>query len=129
MLHDKGLNTAVGDEGGFAPNLKSNEEALEVIIKAIETAGYKPGDDIMIALDVASSELYKDGFYYLNAESSPKVSTASKVSVIVPIWFTLTSIALPTFCSIPCTNLRVFVTNKFKNLWLCQLVQALSKKH
>lgn len=72
VLHDKGLNTAVGDEGGFAPNLKSNEEALEVIIKAIETAGYKPGDEIMIALDVASSELYKDGFYYLNAESSPK---------------------------------------------------------
>ncbi len=74
VLHDKGLNTAVGDEGGFAPNLKSNEEALEVIIKAIETAGYKPGEDIMIALDVAASELYKDGFYYLNAEKNPKKS-------------------------------------------------------
>lgn len=74
VLHDKGLNTAVGDEGGFAPNLKSNEEALEVIIKAIETAGYKPGDDILIALDVASSELYKDGFYYMNAEANPKKS-------------------------------------------------------
>ncbi len=79
VLHDKGLNTAVGDEGGFAPNLKSNEEALEVIIKAIETAGYKPGDDIMIALDVASSELYKDGFYYLNAESSPKKSAEEMI--------------------------------------------------
>ena len=79
VLHDKGLNTAVGDEGGFAPNLKSNEEALEVIIKAIETAGYKPGDDIMIALDVASSELYKDGFYYLNAESNPKKSAEEMI--------------------------------------------------
>ena len=79
VLHDKGLNTAVGDEGGFAPNLKSNEEALEVIIKAIETAGYKPGDDIMIALDVDSSELYKDGFYYLNAESSPKKSAEEMI--------------------------------------------------
>lgn len=79
VLHDKGLNTAVGDEGGFAPNLKSNEEALEVIIKAIETAGYKPGDDILIALDVASSELYKDGFYYLNAESNPKKSAEEMI--------------------------------------------------
>ena len=79
VLHDKGLNTAVGDEGGFAPNLKSNEEALEVIIKAIETAGYKPGNDIMIALDVASSELYKDGFYYLNAESNPKKSAEEMI--------------------------------------------------
>ena len=59
--------------------LKSNEEALEVIIKAIETAGYKPGDDIMIALDVASSELYKDGFYYLNTESSPKKSAEEMI--------------------------------------------------
>ena len=79
VLHEKGLNTAVGDEGGFAPNLKSNEEALEVIIKAIEVAGYKPGDDIMIALDVASSELYKDGFYYLNAEQNPKKSAEEMI--------------------------------------------------
>jgi enolase len=58
VLKDKGLNTAVGDEGGFAPNLKSNEEAVEVILKAIEKAGYHPGDDVVIALDPASSEFY-----------------------------------------------------------------------
>lgn len=58
VLKDKGLSTSVGDEGGFAPNLKSNEEALEVILLAIEKAGYKPGDEILIALDVASSEFY-----------------------------------------------------------------------
>ncbi len=58
ILADRGYSTAVGDEGGFAPNLKSNEEACEVIIEAIKKAGYKPGDDIMIALDPATSELY-----------------------------------------------------------------------
>ncbi len=58
VLKDKGYNTSVGDEGGFAPNLKSNEEALEVILKAIEKAGYEPGEDILIALDPASSEFY-----------------------------------------------------------------------
>ncbi|MFW5826680.1 MAG: phosphopyruvate hydratase, partial [Alkalispirochaeta sp.] len=58
ILHDSGYSTAVGDEGGFAPNLKSNEEAVEVILKAIEKAGYKPEQDIMIALDPASSEFY-----------------------------------------------------------------------
>lgn len=63
VLHDKGLGTAVGDEGGFAPNLGSNEEALEVILRAIEKAGYAPGDDIHIALDPASSEMAKDGGY------------------------------------------------------------------
>ncbi len=63
ILHDAGHNTAVGDEGGFAPNLKSNEEALSLIMKAIEEAKYKPGDDIILALDVAASEFYKDGKY------------------------------------------------------------------
>ena len=58
MLKGKGLNTAVGDEGGFAPNLATNEEAIQVIIEAIEKAGYKPGDDVKIALDVAASEFY-----------------------------------------------------------------------
>ena len=58
VLTGKGLNTAVGDEGGFAPNLGSNEEALEVIIEAIEKAGYKPGEDIVLGMDVASSEFY-----------------------------------------------------------------------
>ena len=72
VLQDKGLNTAVGDEGGFAPNLGSNEEALQVIMKAIEVAGYKPGEDIYIALDVASSELLKDGKYIMAAEKNPE---------------------------------------------------------
>lgn len=72
VLQDKGMNTAVGDEGGFAPNLKSNEEALEFIVKAIELAGYKPGDDIFIALDPASSEFYENGIYTLGAEAQPK---------------------------------------------------------
>jgi enolase (EC 4.2.1.11) len=69
VLHDKGYNTAVGDEGGFAPDLKSNEEAIQVILEAIEKAGYKAGEDIMIAMDAASSELYKDGQYYLASEN------------------------------------------------------------
>ncbi len=68
ILKSKGYATSVGDEGGFAPNLKSNEEALSTIIEAIEKAGYKPGDDIMLALDTASSEFYKDGKYDLAGE-------------------------------------------------------------
>ncbi len=63
ILKKQGLNTAVGDEGGFAPNLKSNEEAITIIIKAITESGYSAGQDIFIALDVASSEFYKDGKY------------------------------------------------------------------
>jgi enolase len=69
VLHDRGLATAVGDEGGFAPNLESNEEALEVIMSAIDKAGYKVGKDIYLGLDVASSEFYKDGHYVLEAEN------------------------------------------------------------
>jgi enolase len=68
VLKGKGYNTSVGDEGGFAPNLKSNEEALQVIMEAIVKAGYKPGEDILLALDVASSELFKDGVYTLENE-------------------------------------------------------------
>ncbi|MGI6036967.1 MAG: phosphopyruvate hydratase [Limnochordia bacterium] len=68
VLGSRGLNTAVGDEGGFAPNLQSNEQAIEVIIEAIEKAGYKPGDDVSIALDVASTELFKDGKYVFAGE-------------------------------------------------------------
>jgi len=71
ILSNKGYNTAVGDEGGFAPDLKSNEEAIELIIRAIEQAGYRAGEDIFIALDPASSEFYKDGRYVLNAEKEP----------------------------------------------------------
>ncbi len=76
VLKDKGLNTAVGDEGGFAPNLGSNEEAIEVILTAIEAANYLPGEDIRLALDVASSELYKDGKYILAAEAQAEKSAA-----------------------------------------------------
>jgi enolase len=68
-LHKKGLNTAVGDEGGFAPNLKSNEEAIDIILNSIEKAGYKPGEEVFIALDVAASELFNDGKYNLESEN------------------------------------------------------------
>ncbi|MGY8786983.1 MAG: phosphopyruvate hydratase [Fidelibacterota bacterium] len=68
VLKSKGLNTAVGDEGGFAPDLSSNEEALEIILLAIEKAGYKPGKDIYLALDVAASEIYENGKYNLESE-------------------------------------------------------------
>ena len=69
VLKAKNYNTAVGDEGGFAPDLQSNEEALQVIIEAIEIAKYIPGDDVLIALDPASSEFYQDGIYILEAEA------------------------------------------------------------
>ena len=68
LLHDRGLSTAVGDEGGFAPNLATNEDAVRILVEAIEKAGYTPGDDIAIALDPATSELYKDGAYHLTGE-------------------------------------------------------------
>src|SRR5262245_44758 len=68
VLHGRGLATGVGDEGGFAPQLPSNEEALQVIVAAIEKAGYRPGRDIALALDVAATELYKDGVYELAGE-------------------------------------------------------------
>ncbi|WP_227431210.1 phosphopyruvate hydratase [Psychrobacter sp. I-STPA6b] len=70
VLKAQGLNTAVGDEGGFAPNLRSNEEAITVILQAIEQAGYRAGDDIHLALDCASSEFYKDGQYVLAGEGN-----------------------------------------------------------
>ena len=81
VLHDKGYNTAVGDEGGFAPDLKSNEEAIQVILEAIEIAGYVAGKDIMIAMDAASSELYKDGNYYLASEDKT-LSSAEMVDFL-----------------------------------------------
>ncbi|NRV13348.1 enolase [Clostridium beijerinckii] len=68
ILNDKGYSTGIGDEGGFAPNLKSNQEALDVIIEAIGKAGYKAGEEIFIAIDAASSEYYKDGKYVLEHE-------------------------------------------------------------
>ena len=68
VLHERGLSTAVGDEGGFAPDLGSNEEAVQVLVEAIERAGFQPGDDIALALDVASSEFFADGRYSLAGE-------------------------------------------------------------
>ena len=68
VLKKKGLNTSVGDEGGFAPNLRSNAEAVEVILEAIEKTPYVLGKDLFLALDVAASEIYKDGFYHLSSE-------------------------------------------------------------
>lgn len=81
VLHDKGLSTNVGDEGGFAPNLKSNEEAIEVVLKAIEKAGYKPGEDIFIALDPAASEFYdaKAKVYHFKKSSGRKLKPAEMV--------------------------------------------------
>jgi enolase len=79
VLKGKGYNTAVGDEGGFAPNLKSNEEALEVIMEAITKAGYKPGEEVVLALDVASSELFQDGVYTLENEADSKKTPAQMV--------------------------------------------------
>jgi len=69
ILKSKGLSTSVGDEGGFAPNLSRNEEAIEIIIAAIEKAGYKPGKDVAIVLDPAASEFYQDGKYLLKADN------------------------------------------------------------
>ncbi len=76
ILKEKGLNTAVGDEGGFAPDFESNEEAIKFIISAIKSAGYKPGKDIGIALDCAASEFYKKGKYFLQSENK-KLSAES----------------------------------------------------
>ena len=68
ILHDRGLGTQVGDEGGFAPNLASNEEALQMLMRGIEAAGFRPGDDVAIALDPATSEVYENGRYVLEHE-------------------------------------------------------------
>jgi enolase len=78
VLSDRGLATAVGDEGGFAPNLASNEEAIKVLLEAIERAGRTPGEDIAIALDPAMSELYRDGKYHLTGEG--KVMSSSELA-------------------------------------------------
>jgi len=84
ILDSKNYITTVGDEGGYAPNLSSNKEALDVIMQAIEKAGYKPGEDIMLALDVASSEFYEDGKY--NLESEGKKYTNSEFIQLIKSW-------------------------------------------
>ncbi|MGA1494313.1 MAG: phosphopyruvate hydratase [Rhodothermales bacterium] len=86
VLHDKGLGTAVGDEGGFAPDLKSNEEALEVILKAIENAGYVPGDDMHIALDPASSEMMKDGGYCFWKSDPDRIRSSDEMVAFWADW-------------------------------------------
>ncbi|MBC7744572.1 MAG: phosphopyruvate hydratase [Flavobacterium sp.] len=88
ILHDRGLSTAVGDEGGFAPKFDSTEDAVETIIKAIEKAGYKPGEDIFLAFDCAASEFYKDGKYdYTKFEGSDGAirSSAEQVDYLVQL--------------------------------------------
>ncbi|WP_162051651.1 phosphopyruvate hydratase [Pontibacter pamirensis] len=82
VLKKKGLSTNVGDEGGFAPNIASNVEAIEVVLQAIETAGYKPGDDMMIAMDAASSEFYdaSSGKYHFKKSTGEKLSSSEMVS-------------------------------------------------
>src|SRR5580693_5313812 len=77
-LHERALGTAVGDEGGFAPDLQSNEQALQMLVAGIEAAGYRPGEDVAIALDPATSELYRDGAYVLEHEG--RTLSASELS-------------------------------------------------
>ena len=79
ILHDKRLSTSVGDEGGFAPNVQSNEEAVEVILQAVDKAGYRAGQDVKIALDPASSSFYEEGAYWLEAEPKPKKSAKEMI--------------------------------------------------
>ena len=83
VLSGRGLNTAVGDEGGFAPDLDSNEAALEAILRAIETAGYVPGKDILLGLDIASTEFYRDGRYVLASEDK-SLSADEFLDYLVP---------------------------------------------
>jgi len=82
VLKDKGHSTNVGDEGGFAPNLKSNVEAIEVVLQAIEKAGFQPGEDIMIAMDAAASEFYlaEEGVYHFHQSTGDKLSTSDMVA-------------------------------------------------
>jgi enolase len=82
VLKDKGLSTNVGDEGGFAPNLKSNEEALQTVMMAIEKAGYRPGEDIFIAMDAAASEFYneEEGVYHFKKSTGDKLTSSEMVS-------------------------------------------------
>jgi enolase len=90
LLHTRGLSTGIGDEGGFAPNLQNNEAAIEIILEAIEKAGFKAGKDIYLGLDTASSEFYRDGLYHLRAEnkklsSDDMVNYLNKLSETYPI--------------------------------------------
>jgi len=81
VLHKKGYSTAVGDEGGFAPQLKSNEEPIELILEAIQKAGYKPGEDIVIMLDPAASELFENGSYVFSKSDKSKKTSAEMIAL------------------------------------------------
>ena len=79
VLKKKGFSTNVGDEGGFAPNIKSNEEAIQIVLQAIETAGYRPGEDVFIAMDAAVSEFYEDGVYHFKKSTGDKLTSSQMV--------------------------------------------------
>jgi enolase len=85
VLKDKGCNTSVGDEGGFAPNLKSDQEAIETILKAVDQAGYRAGEDILLALDVASSELFSNGRYVFK-KSGGAVKSSDEMVALYSDW-------------------------------------------
>jgi enolase len=80
ILQKRGLRSGQGDEGGWAPDLRTNTEAVEAVVQAIEVAGYRPGDQVALALDVAASELYRDGAYLLEAEQPPRRTSEEMVS-------------------------------------------------
>lgn len=95
VLHDRGLSTAVGDEGGFAPALNGTEDALESILAAIRQTGYEPGKDVMIGMDCASSEFYRDGLYdytILKVKRARSVHQKNRL----PIWKNLSTNILST---------------------------------
>lgn len=88
ILHERGLSTAVGDEGGFAPTFTGTEDALDTLLQAVEKAGYKPGDDVMFALDCAASEFYKDGTYdytKFQTADAPKFTSSEQVSYLAEL--------------------------------------------
>ncbi len=81
VLKKKGYATSVGDEGGFAPNLKSSEEAMDLIVEAIQKAGYKPGGDIYLGLDVAASEFFEDGTYHFKKSTGARLSAEQMIQL------------------------------------------------
>ncbi|MBM4350453.1 MAG: phosphopyruvate hydratase [Deltaproteobacteria bacterium] len=80
ILKGKGCKTSVGDEGGFAPDLQSNEEAFALIVEAIRKAGYRPGKDVGLGIDAAATEFFRDGFYFLKAEKKPKLTSSEMIA-------------------------------------------------
>jgi len=116
LLQQRGLVTSVGDEGGFAPNLKDNTRAVEVIVQAIKKAGYKPGKDIAIALDPATSELYEDGVYTLKKSGGGK----KKPAAMVALWSRWAS-------KYPIVSIEDGMAEQDKDGWLA-LTRALGKK-